>query len=189
MVIHVNIRKVNIFLLWKLTILSIPRFIFTDFRHRSPSHRIGSALSVTEIPQEFVDAIIAKTTSKCGVFHLFVAQNNHGRVTEASHIYSLLQIHLSHALGPQPAPVLLLVLVSKFGKRFQVGVATGGVTVQDVRQESDHTQRMFLASFLHLGLGQDLNHLWRFNVIRCLLLAPSYDVGGTSPTVILLWLA
>ena len=75
--------------------------------------------------------------------------SHHGWVAEAAHIYPLLEVLLCHGLGPQPAPVLLLVLLPEFLEVLDVASPALGVTVEDVGQEGDHAQGVRLARSAH----------------------------------------
>merc|ERR1712176_241328 len=116
MVVHVNIREVDVLLLGQLSIFTIPGLSGLDVRHLGSPYGVGPALSEADVPEELVDAVIAEAAREGGVLHLLVAQHHHGWVTKPSHVHSLLKVHLNHALSPEPPPLLLLVLVPSLAR-------------------------------------------------------------------------
>lgn len=107
-------------------------------------------------PEELVDSVVSEAASERGVLHLLGAEHGERGVAEASDVHGRLQVELRRALGPHPAPLLLLELVAERGERLEVVVPAGALAVEDVRQEGDHAQGLGLALILEDLLGSDL---------------------------------
>merc|ERR1719382_33214 len=119
----------------KLTILAIPGVNGCKFWQGSTTHRCCPTLAVGEVSQELIEAVVAETARQGAVLHLLMAEHHHRWVTKSTHINRLLKLWLSHGLHPQPAPVLLLVLLTKLLQVVNMAISAGSIAVQDMWEE------------------------------------------------------
>jgi hypothetical protein len=92
-----------------------------------------------------VDAVVAERPGQRRVLHLLRADDHHGRVAKSADVQRLLELGVGGALGPEPAPILLLELVAHLVEHRDVFVAALALAVEDVRQEGNDTERVIVA--------------------------------------------
>lgn len=184
-VIELDVRQVNVLLLRQLSVLAIPGLNLGDLGHGSAFDGGSAAFAIGQVSEELVDAIGAKGSGQGGVLHLLVAEHGHGRVAKATNVHSLLQVKLSSAFGPDPAPALLLELVSHLCQHVQVLVPALALAVQDMGQERDDTEGLLFTILLHHLLAGDLDQLWRINVLHIPIQGPVDNVLGGSAAIVL----
>merc|ERR1719341_1146316 len=150
-------------------------------------HGVGSStLSITEISEELVDAIIAERSGKGGVLHFLLAEHNQCRISESSNLHGIFKVRLSHALRPKPSPIFLLVLVAELGEVLDEAVPAARLAVQDVWEEGNDTKRVVLTGTGNSSLRHSLHNLWRRNVLCKLLFGPFHNVSGSTAASVVL---
>uniref|UniRef100_A0A182MW30 Uncharacterized protein n=1 Tax=Anopheles culicifacies TaxID=139723 RepID=A0A182MW30_9DIPT len=111
--------------------------------------------------------------------------DRHSWVAETTDIECRFQVKLSATLRPQPAPILLLVLVAHRLQDLQVTVAAFGITVKNVRQHGHDAQRFLLARIARNLFRGELHDFRTWNVFGVLIQRPVYDVGRCAATVVI----
>ncbi|EAT38004.1 AAEL010056-PA [Aedes aegypti] len=129
LLVQIHIGQIDVLFFRKLPVLAVPGLDVVNLGQCGTLDRSRVPPTVGQISQELVDAFLREGSTQQRVLHLLDIDDGHRRIAKASNVQGGLNFRLGSAFGPQPAPLLFLVLFAHLGQDGKVVVPAGCITV------------------------------------------------------------